>query len=305
MILDFDLGQVQVTEFGIGRDEGNARSFYFVTVDGDVQTALQEMAQASWTGMQTLSDDPPLYQPSEKHGGLEYLHLPLTDNLASSMRALHEAHNLPIDPTALETPESMFCYFARFVDSQDRRLTALRRAAQFKGVLKSRLLRFHTDALKIVEEQVFRLDTDFDLLIDSQHVHILRPNGFEFAGQLQDAIMAAVTTNVASLRTDLTYVNFESIENYAKQHPRAARYLASIRSQTGIQNIDRNLLSRLCASTGVETAVIDDQITVAEKHVLGFLEVLDRRRYEIELIVDVSEQYRAASRSKLGATGLQ
>ena len=38
---------------------------------------------------------------------------------------------------------------------------------------------------------------------------------------------------------------------------------------------------------------------VDENHVMGFLEVLDRRRYEIELVANFPEQYRAASRSKL------
>ena len=100
-------------------------------------------------------------------------------------------------------------------------MTALRRATQFKGVLKNRLIRFVTDALKIVEDDIFKLDTDFDLLIDAQRVHILRPSGFEFAGQLQEAIMAAVPKNVTALKIDLGFVNFDVIENYASQHPRA------------------------------------------------------------------------------------
>lgn len=55
-----------------------------------------------------------------------------------------------------------------------------------------------TDALKLVEDRVFNLDTDFDLLIDPQRVHILRPSGFEFAGQLQGAILDAVPKNRTS-----------------------------------------------------------------------------------------------------------
>ena len=104
----------------------------------------------------------------------------MDDELASSIRELHDAANLDIDATALEDPSGVFCYFARLTDKKKRRLTALRRATQFKGVLKSRLIRLLTDALKLIEDQVFKLDTDFDLLIDSQHVHILRPSGFEF-----------------------------------------------------------------------------------------------------------------------------
>lgn len=302
-MLQFDFTQVQTAEFGLGRDDGNGRTFCLIPVDGDVQDVLLEMAEATWAAMQELTVNPPRYEPAEKHGGIEYLHLPLADDLAVSMRELHQANNLPIDAQALDNPESAFSYFVRFTDNQGRRLTALRRATQFKGILKSRhrLVQFVANALKIVEDDVFKLDTDFDLLIDAQNVHILRPSGFEFAGHLQVAIMAAVSTNVTALKLDLGFVNFDVIETYASQHPRAARYLASIRSQGEAQNIDRGRLIQLCTHTGVETEEVDGQITVTEKHVMGFLEVLDRRRYEIELVADTPEQYRAASRSKLDA----
>lgn len=300
-MLNFDFNHIHTVEFGLGRDDGDGRTFCLIAVDGDVQDALQEMAEATWAAMQGLTKKPPGYEPSEKHAGIEYLYLPLTSDLAASMRELHEANNLPIDALALDNPESIFSYFARFTDTHGRRLTALRRATQFKGVLKNRLIRFVTDALKIVEDDIFKLDTDFDLLIDAQRVHILRPSGFEFAGQLQEAIMAAVTKNVTALKTDLDFVNFDVIESYASQHPRAARYLASIHSQEESKNINRDRLVQLCAHTGVETDEADGQIVVTEKNVMGFLEVLDRRRYEIELVADAPEQYRAASRSKLDA----
>jgi len=81
-------------------------------------------------------------------------------------------------------------------DTQSHRLTALRRANQFKAVLRSRLIRLLTDALELVEENVFRLDKDFDLLIDASNVHILRPHAFEFASNVQAAVLAAVATNI-------------------------------------------------------------------------------------------------------------
>ena len=62
-------------------------------------------------------------------------------------------------------------------------------------------------------------------------VHILRPSGFEFAGQLQQAILDAVPENIKAIRKDLAFVDFDGIEAYAAKHPRAARYLASIRAQ--------------------------------------------------------------------------
>ncbi|KAF5425694.1 protein of unknown function (DUF4868) [Candidatus Methanomarinus sp.] len=303
MNLNFDISNVTVTEFGVGRDDGHGRDFVRVTVDGNVQNALLEMADATWIAMQAQTNNPPSYEPSEKHASIEYTHLPLNDNMSEAMRKLHEANNMLPDSTALSDTEKIFCYFTRFTDSQHRKLTAVRRATQFKGVLKSRLMRFDTNALKLIEAHVFKLDHDFDLLIDSKNIHILRPSGFEFVGQLQEAIMAAVSTNVAMLKVDLSFVDFNVIEKYANKRPRAARYLASIRSKNKVANIDSRRLQKLCVATGVEITEINGMLSLEEKHVMSFLEVLDRRRYEIELIADAPEHYRATSRSKIDTGG--
>ena len=299
MILDFDIKNLTATEFGVGRDDGNGQTFVSLPVDANVQNALRDIVSATWQAMRKDADDPPRYEPSEKHGSTEYLHLPLNDDLAASIRKLHEAANLPLDTDALADSTTVFCYFARVTDVKGRRLTALRRATQFKGVLKSRLLRFVTDALKLIEDRVFKLDNDFDLLVDSQNVHILRPSGFEFAGQLQDAILNAVPKNVAAIQKDLAFVDFAAIQAYAGVHPRAARYMASIRAQKVTKNIDKNALKRLCKDTGVEVKESKGKLLVGDDHIMGFLEVLDRRRYELELVKGTPERFRAASRRKL------
>jgi hypothetical protein len=299
MKLDFDLGNVTVTEFGVGRDDGNGQTFVTVPVDADVQAALHEMVQATWVAMQKDEDGPAKYEPSEKHGSTEYLYLPLGDVMASSVRELHEAMNLDIESNVLADPSDVFCYFARLTDSKKRHLTALRRATQFKGVLKNRLLRFVSDSLKLIEDRVFKLDSDFDLLVDSANVQILRPSGFEFAGKLQQAIVDAVPGNVEALRKDLKFMEFAGIEGYAAKHPRAARYLASIRAQKETKDIDKAALKKLCKQTGVEVSESKGKVTVATGHEMGFLEVLDRRRYGVSLVKEKPERYRAASRRKI------
>lgn len=301
MKLEFDLGSVTVTEFGVGRDDGNGQAFVAVPVDVGVQRALREMVQATWDAMRKDEDGPAKYEPSEKHAATEYLYLPLLDDMAGSVRVLHQADSLPIDAFVLTDPGDVFCYFARFTDGEKRRLTALRRATQFKGVLKSknRLIRILDDTLKLIEDAVFRLDNDFDLLIDGSNVHILRPSGFEFAGKLQQAILDAVPENIKAIQKDLAFVEFDGIEAYARKHPRAARYLASIRGQEETKNIDKSLLKKLCKQTGVEITESKGKVVIADGHEMGFLEVLDRRRYEVSLVKGKSEQYRAASRRKI------
>lgn len=303
MKLNFDFKSVQTTEFGVGRDDGDARAFSFVAVDGNVQSALRQMAEETWRAMSDSTAAPSMYEPSEKHASTEYVYLPIADGLSAPLRELHQANNLPVDSTVLSDPAKVFCYFARMTDANSRRLTALRRATQFKGVLKNRLVRLVTDALQIIEDKVFKLDTDFDLLIDSANIHILRPSGFEFVGQLQAAVLAASADNIKAIQKDLPFVDFHGIQDYASKHPRAARYVASIRTQKETKNIDKRALKKLCKSTGVEIQESNGRISVQDSHIMGFLEVLDRRRYEVELVKESPERYRAASRQKLVNSG--
>ena len=301
MKLEFDLNNVKLVEFGVGRDDGNGQNFFSVPVDTKVQTALREMAQATWQAMQLDDNGPTKYEPSDKHGSLEYLYLPLADDMATAVRSLHQAANLPIDGTALTDLSTVYCYFARLTDNQQRKLTAMRRASQFKGIVrnKGRLIRILDNTLQIIEDTIFKLDNDFDLLIDSDHVHILRPSGFEFAGKLQQAILDAVPGNVAAISAELTFIKFDGIAQYAAKHPRAARYLASIRDQEEMKNIDKAALKKLCKITGVDVSESKGNVIIASGHEMGFLEVLDRRRYELELVKGKPERFKAASRKAI------
>jgi len=108
-----------------------------------------------------------------------------------------------------------------------------------------------------------------------------------------------VPENIKAIRKDLAFVQFDGIETYAGNHPRAARYLASIRAQEETSSIDKSLLKKLCKQTGVQLFESKGKLTVAEGHEMGFLEVLDRRRYEVSLVQEKPERYRAGSRKKI------
>ncbi len=297
-MINFDFNTIQQIEFGLGQDDQNENVFHRVMVDSNVQSALEEMVSDTWTAMQNFSESPLLYEPSEKHSACEYLYLSLNDPMAIQICNLHNAVNLDIDQSALNHVETIFCYFAKLTDEQGRTLTALKRATQFKGILKSRLIKLSTDAMEMVTDKVFKLDKDFDLLIDNQQIHILRPSSFEFIGKLKEAILEAVTENVNSLRANLPFVQFDTIQEYASDHPRAARYLASIRSQR-VADIDQQKLIETCVATGVAVENDEGMIVVDNQNMMGFLEVLDRRRYEVNLIPKEPEQYRAPSRTRI------
>lgn len=299
MELGFDLKHVKTTVFGVGLDLAGRQEFRLVPVGSDVQTALREMAGATVRAMLAVADEPSPYEPAEKYASQEHLYVPLEDELAATMRDLYGAESLTTDSNALSDHSAVFCYFARFSDGKGGHLLALRRATQFKGVLKSRLIRLIDDSMRMIEDKVFKLDQDFDLLIDGTNVRILRPSGFEAAGQLQEAILAAVDQNIQALQDDLSFVDLTSVAAYAGSHPRAARYLASIRTQGRARGVSQNALVRECKRVNVDVQEADGVVTIADGHAMGFLEVLDRRRYELELVEGSREQYRAASRTRL------
>lgn len=136
MTINFDFYNVTLTEFGLGLDQ-DQRSYVQVPVDGDVQDTLLEMARETFRLIMAKAETPDTYQPSEKYESTEHLTLSLTDDMVLSIKELHEAANIEEDASALDAADDCFAYYARFTDSQNRKLTAVRRASQFKGVLKT------------------------------------------------------------------------------------------------------------------------------------------------------------------------
>ena len=303
MNIDFNLDQITTTEFGVGRDRTGQPTFTLMSVNGQVQQVLLEMVRATISGLEQNEDGSAEYNPAEKYASREYLYLPIDDAMAETYHDLHNANNMDLDNNGRNNMSNVFCYFARFRDGDGKRLTALRRAGQFKSLGRSRLVSWLDDSLRVVNDSIFKLDSDFDLLVDSEYVSILRPSGFEYSGQLQEAVLQAVPNNIAIIRADLPFIDWTTVEDYAGEHPRAARYLASIRSQGWTQNINQNALAEWCAATEVEVQVIDGQVTVEEGHVMGFLEVLDRRRLQSRLIPDLPEYFRASSRERIQPQG--
>ena len=297
MNLTFEREQIRFTQFGVGRNHSVEPRFNFVRADKDVQSVISDMVTSTVQALENASDEGRPYDPAEKFGSTEHLYLPLSDEMAEPFRYLHEA-NIEMVTDALGDIERIFCYFARLVDEDGNRLTALRRSTYFKSLGKGRIIQITSDTLGLVNNPLFKLDKDFDLLIDANQVHILRPSGFEYIGRLQEAIQNAVPQNIRKIKNDIPYINWKPIEGYAMTHARAARYLASIKAWS--QQVDKTALMSLCASTGVVIEEsLNGELIVDEKNIMGLLEVLDRRRYENELVLGSPERFRAASRSRI------
>lgn len=298
MDLKFNFEEIQTVEFGIGK-ENKIREYFSVPTNKMVKDALKEMAKLTWNAMQNTGTPGRLYEPSEKHERTEYLYVPLSNSLVHEFKMLYQADYLQHNSIVLNDIQNIFCYFSKMTDKSGEKITAIRRAGTFKGIVKNsnRLMQLIDDSLTIVKSPVFKLDNEFDVIIDKENIHILRPSGFEFMGKMQDAILAAVPDNVPKIQSDMPFVEFSNIGAYAEKHPRAARYLASICENSKNSSIDKQLFKDHCDRIGIKVTLNhEDKIVIESGQEMSFLEALDRRRYQLNLVKDMPENYIANSR---------
>ena len=301
MNIEFDFSQILTAEFGVGQKLGKTIQYSLLPADNTVQDALVKETKSALARIDNRVANPPYFDPAEKYGGKEYLVLPLHHELSASLAELHEANSLSLNTPELQRLRKAFCYFLRGTDNNGRRLTAINRASQFKATLgkQGRLMALFSDSLHVISDPVMQLNVGFDIVIDSEFIHIFHPASFRFLGNVDVAIAQAVPRNIESISKVTSYVNWSNIKEYAIRHPRAASLLASIQTQGYADNLDKDALESLCAKTGVVLDSSRGQIAVPPGQILPFLEVVDRRRYEIGLVPETPEQYRASSRTRV------
>jgi hypothetical protein len=294
MLLNFALLAIDAIEFGVGRETDDGAEFVSIPTDEDIKTALRDMASQTWAAISEHEEV--TFAPAEKYDSEENVVTATNGDYAGVLATLHRAEMLPIVANALNEPERIFCYFARLSNRNRNRLTCVRRATQFKGILKSRLIQVITDALKIVEGRTFKLDNDFDVLIDNENIHILRAAGFVVLSDIEEIVLGAVPQNIERLQDHLPFVDFTPISAYASAHSRAAKVLASICSEGEANDVSRERLVAACNECGAEVEIDRDRIRPRAGHELNFLYVLDRRLFRVQLVEGRIERYQAGSR---------
>lgn len=301
MKLRFDLRRVRTVEFGLAFDDGESVR---VPVDAGVQTLITAMAQATVDALEDEGREvgAQLYDPGNKHASRDWLYLPANDPAVLALVDLRSAARLEVDRSSFARAPKATYYFARLMDQSHRVLLAVRRAAQFKTLLKarSRLIRWVNDSLTAAPAEVFKLDADFDMLMDADYLHMLRPASFEHITKANEAVCKAVGPNIEELARRAPYIDFDALGDYAKRRPRAARTIAGIRQRDDLERLDMDKLRAACEQQRIPVRTYEGKLGVERGGELSFLEILDRRRYLADLTDGEVEAYRASNRTRVG-----
>jgi hypothetical protein len=295
--MPFDFSKIASVAFGICLDTTEGESYRLVPCDQGVQDALTEMLVSTIVSLKEEKAAIQEFSPAEKYGATERLRISLDSDLVAKHRAVFASENLTTDTHGLDVPSKLVSYFATFQDVAGHKLMGFRRAAHFKGVVKKHLVTFMNDALRIVPDSLFKLDTDFDFLIFDNQILIWRPSGFIFTAGMEEHIMASAAANVQAISKEMTCVSFDGLSAFVAKHKLGMRLVAALKSRADLAAISLRLLKASCKSNEVHFTVKGGKLVPSEGSEMDFLMLLDRRLYTLMLIEKHPETYQAASRS--------
>ena len=294
--MPFQFDHIDSVEFGVCLDTEDGESYRLVPIDDGVQEALREMLVATIAALTAEETKIEEFSPAEKYAANERVSVSLDSDLAQKHREIFAAENLATDTDGLDEPNDLVSYFAIFRDAANAKLMAFRRASQFKGVIKKHLLTIINDALHIVPDQLFKLDNDFDFLIFDDQILIWHPIGFIFTADMDAQIAECAAANVDSIAEDITCVDFTGLKTFVSKHKLAMRLVAALKSRSDLVSVSKTRLRAECRDSGVKVIQKDGKLSPAEGSEMGFLMLLDRRRYTVTLIEKQPETYEAPSR---------
>ena len=300
MVNVFNYGNINTVEFGVCIDTDDGEKHFLIPIDNNVKNALKEMLLATREALGLTQSNARLdtYQPSEKYASVERLTTPLDDSSHEKLKEIYNATNIPTDPDSLNEPAAIVYYFSIFHDRNQNKLFAIKKATQFRGIVKSRkfIVQFINETLKIVEDKIFRLDRDFDYYICDNTIFILRVNAFESTSDMIGSILAKASENAQDLGRSIKFLECQGIADFVLKHTRAARILASIRSRKDLAKTSLTKLKKECNANKIKIKQHKGKIFPEPGYELDFLQMLDRRRFNVALTDDGLEYFEATGR---------
>lgn len=302
MCLGFDAESIVDVDFCLNLDQESGENHVRIPIDFSVKSILISMLNATIAEL-TPKDGGRIakFEFSEKYGSRESLSASLNDEGFEKIRALYSEENWLNDNDAVNRSKDLAYYFAVFRDDVGRKLIGVRRASQFKAILsaQNRLIRWTDDSMKVLAENVFRLDMDFDFLITQNSIFILRPSGFEFISDVSSLAAEKAKEKALSLASVLPFIDFNGIAEHASTHRRAARLVAAISIRGDLDKIRKEKLADAARDNKVELEEANGKLVPKSGNELGLLELLDHRRYTTSLTDDDPSAFVASSRQKI------
>lgn len=192
-------------------------------------------------------------------------------------------------------------YFCEFRDAAGTKIVGIKKAVQFKTTLAARnkLVRLINDTLQIIEENVVKIDPLFDALITNQNIFILKPRSVEYIADMVTHVAGAAAAKVQHIHDNITFLDLSRIAAKISNHPKMARMAASISARDDLGDFQQERIVSLATQHGIVFSEVDGRLQCRVADEAKLLEILDARRYHLDLTDNGGDPYRASARQRV------
>jgi hypothetical protein len=295
------LNDYHIIEFGVGFENGNHPAILNkISINDSVREALHGMKEAFDNHYLANQDPPTLFELTEKYGPTEKLTYPLVQAQLPELFDLYtNSGTIAMNDVNLgQNLASISFYFAVFHHINGTRSIGVKRPGQFKGLLQKKVMHFLNDSLTIIPDNLFKLDSDFDFFINQNTIDILHPSGFLYISGIDAHTLAHAEQATNALAQRINFINFAHIAPLVAQKVTAARLISSIKARQDLENTNEQKLIDKCIAHGVGLHQVGNLMAPVDNDLIAFLQILDRRLYDYDLLDNNTEQYLASSRKR-------
>lgn len=292
---NFNDGDIRAADFCASLKGGDR---FFIPSDGGVQNALKSILRDTVNAFEAIEGDWELHDISEDYGDRRRVYAPRNSPLLATMSEIFDSGALRELPDLQNHLAELEYYFARFEDHQGRVIVGVRKARTAKATLgaQNKLVRLIDNTLVLIEERVLRLDRQFDVLISEDHVFILEPRAMEQIAKIVERVAASASVKVQEIHDAVAFLDLSRIKDKIAKHPKLARIAHSVASHPNLRQIQRAVIEELAAAQGIRFKEVDGRLLCNVADEAKLMEVLDARRYHLDLTATGAIPYRATAR---------
>ena len=133
---------------------------------------------------------------------------------------------------------------------------------------------------------------------------ILNVRAVEQVAKIVEHVAATAAVKVQAIHDAIPFLDLSRIRDKISRHPRMARHAASIAAHPSLATFQRPFIETMAANHGIKFQQLEDgrlQCRVIDEAKL--LELLDARRYHLDLAGNGGDPFRASARQKVSAAG--
>ncbi|MBX4906548.1 MULTISPECIES: hypothetical protein [Rhizobium] len=298
---EFSIESVASVNLGVSLKDGRR---YFVPSDGGTKDALVDILNDTANSFSDIATPWEMYDLSEDYGSKRKIYSPRNSEYMTALSEVFEAGVMPDLTNIHQHVSDIEFYFGEFTDTQGRKAVGIRKATQLKGTLSARhrLVRLVNDTVVMIDEETLKLDTQFDVIVTAANVFILHPRNVELVARISERVAATAAAKLQIIHNTLAFLDMSRIATAIAKHPQMARHAASIAANPGLGNFQKAKIEEIANLHGVVFKTLPDgRLQCRVQDHAKLLEILDARRYHLDLAGNGGDPYRATARQKVSA----